>query len=431
MTIDARPSDLEAFRPETDGPWDPRQAAHLCRRAAFGSPPELVDRLVREGHPVAAMSTLFDSTEDDDALDLLGDVTARGRNFESVQGWWVYRMLFSRAPAREKLSLFWHDHFATSQRKVRNPRLMMGQVELFLRLGAGVFDDLLLAVARDPAMVLWLDGNTNRRGKPNENFARELMELFSLGIGHYTEQDIQEAARAFTGWHEREEEFWFHRRSHDSGPKTVFGETIESGEDVVKLCASRPAGARFIASKLFRAYVHPEPSSGLEALLGETFERDGRRVDTFLRRLLASRLFYRDDVRRSIVASPAEFAIGALATLGARANTTEVAESMAGMGQDLLRPPSVKGWDGGLAWINSTTLLARYRYAMEIAAGYGSLDAVVPWEEIESGGTEGVIARFFPESLPPTVTRPLFEAADGDVRAFVGGCLQLPESQYV
>jgi uncharacterized protein (DUF1800 family) len=430
MTFSIARDDLRPYRPGTDGPWNEETASHLVRRAAFGSPPAAVRGALDAG-PEAAAATLLGACEDTDDLRLLSGVTRRLDDIGAVQAWWLYRMLHSPAPALEKLALFWHGHFATSQRKVDRARLMMRQIELFHRLGPGPFDDLLLAVARDPAMVVWLDGNSNRRGEPNENFARELMELFSLGIGNYTEKDIQEAARAFTGWHERESEFWFNARAHDDGVKRIFGrEGAFGGDDTVRLCAESPACARFIARKLCRFYVHPEPAPETVELLAELYTSCGRDARRFLTALWSSRAFYRREARRALVSSPVEFAVGSIASLGARVNARELARAIALMGQDLLRPPSVKGWDGGSAWINSTTLLARYRFSAEVGEE-GELDIEAPWSEIEALGAAGVIRRFFPEGLDPEVEGDLLRAADGDVRLAVVGALELPEYQFI
>lgn len=425
-------TDLERFRPGTDGDWDRSAASHLARRAAFGAPPGLVERLLASG-PERGAQLLLEPAENDDGVRLLTDVTERLNDLGAVRAWWLWRMLFSPSPAVEKLALFWHGHFATSNRKVERPRLLMGQVRLFQRHGSGAFGDLLLEVARDPAMVIWLDGNSNRRGEPNENFARELMELFSLGLGNYTEEDIREIARCFTGWHERHGEFYFNSGAHDDGTKSIFGrEGPFGGEDAVRLCAERRACARFIAGKLFRFYVHPHPSERTLDLLADRYEVAGRATGPFLADLWSSRAFYREDVRGAIVASPVDFAVGSLATLDARIDTKKLAEAIGLMGQELLEPPSVKGWDGGDAWLDSTTLLARYRFAVEVTGdGGGALDARVPWEALEAAGPDGVIARLFPDGLATGVHSDLVEAAAGDIRLLVAGGLELPEYQYI
>jgi uncharacterized protein (DUF1800 family) len=421
---------LEPFRPAEDGAWDRVAAAHLTRRATFGSPPEFVDELLELG-PEKAAKRLLEKREPGAGVDVVASAARHVGSLENVQGWWVYRMLRGAWPAIDKLALFWHGHFATSDTKIEKPRLMMRQIELFQKKGTGPFEDLLQEVSRDPAMLLWLDNNSNRRGKPNENFARELMELFSLGIGNYTEEDIKQAARAFTGWHVRRGEFWFNRRAHDDREKSVFGKKgTFGGEDVVKLCVETSSCPEFIATKLFEYYVAPDPAPELRTALGKLFASCGRNTGEFLAKLWSSRVFYAASSRRALVSSPADYVVGSLRSLGARANATHLASAMGLMGQDLLRPPTVKGWDTGMAWLNSNTLIARFRFAASLAGG-DELQANVGWDKLEKDGVDGVVARLFPEGLPKAVLAALKEAAGSDLKLAVPGCLQLPEYQYV
>jgi uncharacterized protein (DUF1800 family) len=426
---------LGPFRPGADGPWDRAAAAHLLRRAGFGMPEEAI-RKALEVEPRAAAEALFQERPEIDDVLFTGAAAYQVASVEAAQNAWVYRLLRGASPAREKLTLFWHGHFATSVRKVEDARLMTDQIELFRARGPGPFVDLLQGVARDPAMLVWLDGNSNRSGTPNENFARELMELFSLGIGNYTEIDIKEAARGFTGWHVRERRFWFNERAHDRGVKKVLGASGSfGGEDIVRLCAERRQCAEFIAGKLFSFYVYPEPEKELRSELGAAYAACGGRTAEFLARLFSSRVFYSARARRAIVAPPADFTAGTLRTLGARAGAAPVARAMAAMGQELLAPPSVKGWDMGQAWLSSGTLLARYRFVQSLTlesanwAG-GDLAAAVPWETL-GGDARAVTGRFFPEGLPAAVVEDLAASAGGDPKAVVAGCLELPEYQFV
>jgi uncharacterized protein (DUF1800 family) len=424
---------LLPFRPGADGSWDRPAAAHLVRRAAFGMGEAFVERALSLGPRAAAEDLLVLRPELEDAR-FAHQAALRLSSLEAAQSAWVYRMVRGSSPAREKLALFWHGHFATSNHKVENASLLLRQVDLFRERGSGPFEDLLLEVARDPAMLIWLDGNLNRRGKPNENFARELMELFSLGIGNYGEEDIKEAARAFTGWHVREGKFWFNERAHDGEPKRVFGTTGSfGGEEVARLCAARPACAEFVAQKLFEFYVHPAPGPALRRELGRAYERSGKRTGEFLASLLSSRIFHAPAARRALVASPADYAVGSLRTLAASAGAASVARAMAGMGQDLLAPPSVKGWDPGQAWLSSGTLLERYRFAEGLAVGGAAgkdLNADVPWQRIGTD-SQSIIGRFFPEGLPAPIAGDLIAGAAGDPKALVAGSLQLPEYQFV
>ena len=214
---------LDPFVPGPSDPFDRRKAAHLLRRAGFGAAPAAIDRAVAEGMEQTVESLFDEATEEEDFYQktfraINGPLTNFG-DIGAEQAWWVYRMMTTRAPLREKLTLFWHGHFATGFEKVDNSRLMHQQVETIRRHAWGNVRELTLAIARDPAMVVWLDGESNTKEHPNENFARELMELFTCGIGHYTESDVREAARAFTGWHRDKTQFAFNAGDHDAGRK--------------------------------------------------------------------------------------------------------------------------------------------------------------------------------------------------------------------
>ncbi len=418
---------IQPYRPGVDGPWGRAEASHLVRRLAFGAPPELV-AAAQSASPNAAAEDLLRLRPESEDVEFVRARVEPQRSIAAVQGAWLYAMMHSTNPAREKLALFWHGHFATSDRKIEQPNLMHRQIELFRRLGAGGFGELAHAVAKDPAMLLWLDGNSNRSGRPNENFARELMELFTLGIGNYTEADIKEAARAFTGWHVRNGEFVFERRAHDRGEKTVFGRSgAWEGHQIVDFCLEKAACARFIATKLYEFYVAPNPSPELAAALAEMYEAGGKSTAEFVAKLCSSRAFFAPEARRALVASPVDFAVGALRTLGGSTSATELAESLAEMGQDICRPPSVKGWKSGLDWLSSTTLVARMRFASTFVRA-GRHHTHIAWTDLAQ---PSVIERFFPEGLDSKTQEAVIETAEADRAAIAEGCLQLPEAQFV
>ena len=430
LEVDPREA-LEPFRPGVDGAWDRGAAAHLLRRAGFGAAPAEIDRALAAGAEATARE-LYRLQEEPEELTFVANSAAQLSSLPAAQAAWVLRMARGPSPAIEKLALFWHGRFATSNAKVDDVRLMMRQIDLFRLHGTSPFAELLLGVAKDPAMLLWLDGNSNRRGKPNENFAREIMELFALGIGNYTEADIKEAARAFTGWHVKDREFWFNDRAHDPGPKTVFGKTGPfGGEELVRLCAEREACSEFIASKLFEFYVHPEPSVPLRPELGRAYAGCGQKTGEFLVRLLSSRVFFSPRARRALVASPVEFVVGSLRTLEAFASPHQLARAITAMGQELFQPPSVKGWDAGFSWLSSGTLLARYRFAQGLnSESGGDLEPQVQWDRIGSDAAL-IVARFFPEGVAPQTVEDLLAASKGESRSVVVGCLELPEAQFV
>ena len=288
-----------------------------------------------------------------------------------LRGWWAQEMLVTPSPLTERMTLFWHNHFVSSQQKVRVARLMYRQNALLREHALGEFGTLLHAAAKDPAMVIYLDGAQNRRGSPNENFAREVMELFTLGEGHYGEQDIKEAARAFTGWSVDRESgtFMFRRGLHDDGVKTVLGRSGRlDGDAVLDILLARPETAPFIVTKLWREFVSPDPDPGEVARIAVAFRASNYRIKVALRELLMSDAFYAAGNRGTLVKSPIELTVGTLRTLGlAPAQALPFAVAATGMGQNLMSPPNVKGWPGGEAWINTNTLLARKQFLERLA----------------------------------------------------------------
>jgi uncharacterized protein (DUF1800 family) len=360
---------LRPWQPSAREPFDLKRAGHLLRRAGFGGPLRLRERMVREGVDAALQVVAPDETAASPADALLRDVVALGE-IERVRSFRVWLCLQGQSPLRERTSLFWHHHFATSNRKLLDPRAMAMQQAMFDARGLGTFDELLLAACRDPALLRWLDNDTNVAAKPNENFARELFELFTLGRGNYTEQDVREAARAFTGWHVRDGQFHFAGWLHDNGSKQVFGSSgALGGEDIVRLCAERPESATFLARKWLCWFVHPEPMpEEVEALL-RCYLEQGRHVGRTLRVLLRSELFFGARAFRSKVKSPADFVLGLVRGLNCRAAPDELARAMGRMGELWLEPPSVAGWPGERAWLNTATWLQRSNFAAELLAG--------------------------------------------------------------
>jgi uncharacterized protein (DUF1800 family) len=290
-----------------------------------------------------------------------------------LRGWWVQEMLATPSPLTERMTLFWHNHFVSAQPKVPFARLMYEQ-NVRLRANAlGNFGTLLHAMGRDPAMVLYLDSVQNRKGAPNENFAREVMELFTLGEGHYTETDVKEAARAFTGFSLDRDTgtFVFRPRLHDDGMKTIFGRRGDfDGDAVLDLILAQPDVATFITAKLWREFVSPDPDSAEVARIARRFRESGYEIKVALRELLTSGAFYAKENRGVLVKSPVEVVVGTLHQLGlAPANGLPFAIASATMGQNLMAAPNVKGWPGGDAWINATTLLARKQFRERITRG--------------------------------------------------------------
>lgn len=382
--------------------WSPQDAAHLLRRAGFGGTPEEVDRLTRLGRKKAVDSLLnYEELHDDAArpdVELFDRPGPAGRSamteeqrqqmqmeiqrkeieqVNQMRAWWIGRMAATPRPLQEKMVLFWHGHFTSGFREVHVSALLWRQNEMFRRMATGNYRDLLLAVSRDPAMLLYLNGAQSNKNHPNENYARELMELFTLGIGHYTEQDVKEAARAFTGWSiERETgQFVFRRRQHDFGTKTVLGMRGSlDGGDVIDIILSKPRAAEHLVECLWRFFVNEQPPVPVVRYLAGVLRKNRYEIKPLLRAMFMHDAFYAGAARFAHVKSPVELLVGTMRALEIRpANPETVAFGLRLMGQDLFQPPNVKGWDGGLHWINTATLFNRYNVTGRLIAGTGGM----------------------------------------------------------
>lgn len=356
-------SEMERF----DGAWTRREAAHLLWRTGFGASAEELQQTTELGLD-RTLDRLLSAPQESENFQksdtLLRQAAFDSGNITDLKVWWLQRMIASANPLLEKLTLFWHNHFATSNAKVNSVPLMAAQNDLLRRESLGSFRRLLHDMAKDVAMLIWLDSNSNRKRHPNENFAREVMELFSLGVGNYTEHDIQEAARAFTGWHVRNGEFWFNAIQHDTGEKSIFGKRGNfDGGDVVELCLDHPACPRFLAFKLLRQFVEPSPSREHVDALAARIRHHNFDWPPILRELFSSRLFFSESSRHALIKSPVELLLGAVRQLNAKPNLQRLARLSAELGQDLFEPPTVKGWDGGRLWISSTTWIQRNNFA--------------------------------------------------------------------
>jgi uncharacterized protein (DUF1800 family) len=290
------------------------------------------------------------------------------RQIADVQGWCFFRMLGTPQPAQERMMLFWHNRFATSASKVDQPHMMHVQMELFRQMGLGSFRDLLLAVGKDPAMLVWLDGQSNKKGHANENYGREVMELFTLGIGNYTEKDVQELARAFTGWQIQGQKAVLNPKLWDEGEKEIFGvKGPFNYEQAIDLLLKQPAASKHLATKLLMEFVNPNPlPEHVEHYASRLIVNDWS-IRNIMREILTSRLFYSDWAYRSRIKSPIDLAVGIAVALGGKMNDDILTQATAKMGQNLLFPPNVKGWDGDQAWINANTLLSRFNFSLQMA----------------------------------------------------------------
>ncbi len=344
--------------------FDP-QVAHLLRRATLGP---TIDEIVAASEK-GLRPTLDDMLQQLDrplsrqeaAANAIGDVFLKdGRG---LRAGWMFRMLNAPNLFREKLTLFWHNHFATAISKVNNTRMMANQIDTLRELALGKFRDVVLAMARDPAMLIWLDNNVNVKGKPNENWARELMELFTLGIGNYTEKDVQEVARAFTGWNLDTRQFVFNADQHDEGEKTLLGITGPlNGQDVVNKLVSMKQTPTFVSRKLWKFFVNQEPSdSDIEPLVAAYMASDGE-IRAVVKAMFQSPAFFADANVGNHIKNPIEFVVGTVRSLkGSISDVQDYADAASAMGMDVYNPPDVSGWSGGEAWISTFTLLERIR----------------------------------------------------------------------
>lgn len=351
------------------GAFGPEEAAHLLRRAAFVPSPGEIERAVADGPEATVGRLLGGATPARVPLaDLLDAQLRDSDDREALAGALLARLGATTEPLRETLCLFWHNHFVSALSKGIEGRMMLDQVALFRARGAGRFTDLATAVARDPAMVRYLDSEKSTRAAPNENFARELLELFTTGPGPYGEADIREAARAFTAYHLDGGAFAWSEASEDRGTKRILGrEGPFTGDDVVRICCEHEATAGHLARKLACAFVSDEPGEEVVAAIAAAWRRTGGDTGAVVRTLLVSEAFYAPAHRFALTRSPAALVAATLRGLPVSLPPRELARTVQGMGQTLLDPPTVKGYPGGRSWLNPATLLARRTFLIRAA----------------------------------------------------------------
>lgn len=406
------------LRPIAASDWNATLAAHLLERAGFGGTPEEVARYTAIG-PRAAVRRLVRWQQVQDTLPAFDEsgifdpgldpfppsrpaategakrtgqsmgIAAKPEGVRRLQPvtntffywlrasrlethrmsyWWAQRMLTSERPLQEKLALFWHGHFATSEEKVRDYRKMLLQNQLFRDKGNGRFRELMIAVAQDPAMLVYLDAGANRKGAPNENFAREIMEMFTLGVGHYSESDIREAARAFTGWDVQDLKFVVRRDQHDEGVKRVLGrEGRFDGVDVIDILLAQPAAADYLATRLYRYFVRDDPSPALREKLANTLRSSRYDIAAFLETVFLSRDFNSAASVATRIKPPVELVVSTYRKVGLKRipGIPDFNEVTASLGQKLFYPPTVAGWTTGRSWITPGLLIARGNFVYD------------------------------------------------------------------
>ena len=365
------------FTPSDDVPWNLRRVHHLQRRAGFGASWTELQRDLNAG-PEAAVDRILKRGEADlefnSLQQLIGDAAVNSNNINRLKAWWFYRMLYSGDPLTERMTLMWHNHFATSNLKVQNVAMMRRQNELLRTHALGKFGDLLTAVVKDAAMMVWLDAKANRREKPNENLARELMELFTLGVGHYSESDVKEVARSLTGWTVRNDEFANVDAYHDDGSKIILGQTGDfNGDDVLSILLSQDAVAVRIVKRLTAMFfgegaITEQQKESLAVGLRERDLDIGWAVETILR----SETFFAKANIGNRVLDPIQFMVlplRALQMLTPPPSTLLLGEWAGKLGQDLFYPPNVFGWPGGRTWLSTRTIIGRANYISTLCSG--------------------------------------------------------------
>ena len=365
--------------------------AHLFRRAGFGATYEELEEGLSAGYEATVERLLYpeNAAEWDDALFRRYHVDQNSLMLiESSQSYWLYRMINSPRPLEEKIALFWHGLFATAYGKLNHAKAVVNQTNTFRRHGLGSFRNLLSELSRDPAMIFWLDNKDNHKDAPNENYGRELLELFSMGIGTYTEADVKAAARAFTGWTIANQDYmsvrasrdsiWPHGRldwqfvyrpeDHDDSEKTFLNQTGRfNGEDVLDIICGHPASSWFLAGKLYGFFVSDQPDEAATQVIAEDLRRTGGDVRSALRTIFLSDFFRSEEARYSKVKSPAEVVAGVARMAGAFGaphwSIVNLALDANFMGQEILNPPTVEGWHTGTEWVDTGTLMERVNSA--------------------------------------------------------------------
>lgn len=432
------PDPWVAYASGTGVPWDLARVVHLHRRAGFAATWSEIQRDLREGPEVSITRLVHGKSRIDGAVKdfetvsaALADSAASTAAADRLKAWWVFRMLFSPDPLGERLTLLWHNHFATSNLKVNDLAAMRRQNEVFRQFARAPFGELLRHVIKDPAMLDWLDAPANRKEHPNENLARESMELFTIGVGNFSETDVKEAARALTGWSFKPDGFHEFLQYHDDGEKTILGRKGHwRGDEFVSMLLEQPATSVRLVKRLCEMFMGEGAATAAHVQdLAQGLREHQLDVGWAVERILRSQAFFADSNVRSQIVAPPEFAIGATRALeqfDPPPSTLLLAEWIARMGQDLFYPPNVFGWPGGRNWLNSRALVARINFAAALVGGtvrYPAAPAnVLELVERAVGGAEaGPGIRFLSHLLlgtePPGSAQKSLQSAVGTASA--------------
>ncbi len=415
------------YQPDSRRPWDLARAGHLYRRAAWGAGWPQLQRAVADG-PQAAVERLVRPPADvqtlEATLDQDEDAVARTSGMESLRAWWLRRLIMTQDPLREKMTVFWHSHFGVSNARVNDSQLMMRHVRTLRTHALGSYRSLLDGVSQDPAVFLALGADANRKADPNELFSRQLMERFSLGPGHYGEEDVREAARAFTGWFVLRGRLRYFAHEYDAGPKRVLGQEGQwKPGDIVRIVLEQPATPRLIARKLFRWLISEvdEPSDELMQPMAEMLGKQydvGQVVETMLR----SNVFFSEHALHRRIKSPVDYSVGLVRAFETVVPTLPLGASLAELGQDLYFPPTTRGWAGGAHWINPATMLGRTNLADRLLAKSGPLGGKLDPGDLvrQHGGSnprdqaEFLVRLLLQDNVSPAVRTALIDSVTGD-----------------
>jgi len=410
-----------AYKPNASRPWNLARAGHLYRRAAFGTdwgqlqqavadgPDQAIDKLLRPDGETAAFDREYDEYE------------GSAGSADELRAWWLRRMIQTPHPLQEKMTLFWHGHFAVNAAEVKDARLMREHLRLLRDHSLGSFRSITEGICRDPAMLIGLGAEANRKALPNENFARALLGVFTVGPGGCTEKDVRETARAFTGWFVLRGKLRYIAREHDGGLKQILGQKGQfTGDDVVRIVLAQPAAAHTVARKLYRFFISEtqEPENRLIAPLADSLAKDYDMLK-LVERILRSNLFFSAAAYRRRVKCPVEFALGIVRGLEGVVSTTQLAQDTAELGRNLYHPPTAEGWAGGRHWINTAAMARRHNLALALLGGskpYGK--KLNPWTLAQRHGAstpesamDFLLDLFLQDHIDSGVSRTMRQAA--------------------
>jgi len=436
------------YEPDDERPWNLTRTGHLYRRAGFGANWSQLQQALSDG-PRQTLNKLLTPREDAETFNRVHDeYEASTSSVGGLRAWWLRRMIETPYPLLEKMTLFWHSHLAANGARVKDARLMREYVRLLRNRALGSFERLLQEIWRNPAVLICLGAEANRKAQPNENLARALMANFTVGPGGFTEEDVREAARAFSGWFVLRGRLRYIEREHDGGVKRILGhEGRFTGEDVVRILLEQRLTASVVVRKLYGWLIceSKEPNASLIGPLIESFAKDYD-IKTLAETMLRSNLFFSKVAYRARIKCPVEYALGMVRGFEATVSTTQLAEDLADLGQDLYHPPTVSGWIGGRHWVNSATVIARHNLAAALLGGAGSYGKRIdPWTVATKHGCstpkaakrflvnlllEGNLDADVSESVPARALAERNTAGpDGQLRGLAQVIVTLPEFQ--